>query len=162
MLVQTNIRVNIIRILDEICAYCEILCMYNVSLYSIKYVLCICYVCIMYISYTCLSRIYIYVYIYMTYIVDIMYTLHILFCMIVHTKKHSEHMSCTLYSLYAQRIFNFDCIRRILVPFFLVSFRTVSLGHLAIRGAKTLKLLGYESGRMSFRNSVIIFCPKSI
>ena len=59
MLVQTNIRVNIIRILDEISVYCELLCMYNVSLYSLKYVLCICYVCIMYISYTCVSRIYI-------------------------------------------------------------------------------------------------------
>ena len=63
VLVQTNIRVNIIRILDEISVYCELLCMYNVSLYSLKYVLCICYVC-MYISYTCVSRIYIYVYIY--------------------------------------------------------------------------------------------------
>ena len=69
-----------LRILDEICAYCEILCMNNVSLYSIKYVLCICYVYIMYISYTCVSRIYVY-------IVDIMYTLHILFCIIVHTKE---------------------------------------------------------------------------
>lgn len=114
--------------------------------------LCMYYV---YIIYVCITHIYVFR-------VDIMHTLHILFCMIVHTKKHSEHMSCTLYSLYAQQLFKFDCIRRILAPFFLVSFRPVSLGHLAIRGAKTLKLLGYESGRMSFRNSVSIFCPKSI
>ena len=107
------------------------------------HMLCIYSVCICYIR---VHHIYGTTYIYILYVLILcryyIHCTHILHdC--TYTKNISEHMSCILYFTICTAIFNFDCIWRILIPFFLDNLRTASLGHdQAIRGAKTLVFAG--------------------